>query len=202
MLHRESITSEVFLEEVNAWHEARTYPFGNGMLLLLKDITTRKIEAERSSRLDRLESLGLLARGFAHDFNNLLTVLLGNLALAEMRFGSQSEKMGEISTAKQATLQAQNLVQQLLTFCAQHCGEDVHARPIGIGAAKIADKAGVNRVGATQEHDRDQGCHRRERPSAELRLKDPRQFCFAVRRHRHSEVESRGRDYFRTVEHG
>ncbi|OAI57234.1 hypothetical protein AYO49_02540 [Verrucomicrobiaceae bacterium SCGC AG-212-N21] len=116
LLHRESITSEIFLEEVNAWHEARTYPFGNGMLLLLKDITTRKLEAERCSRLDRLESLGLLARGFAHDFNNLLTVLLGNLALAEMRFGGQPEKLGEISTAKQATLQAQNLVQQLLTF--------------------------------------------------------------------------------------
>lgn len=116
MLHRESITSEVFLEEVNAWHEARTYPFGNGMLLLFKDITTRKLEAERSSRMDRLESLGLLARGFAHDFNNLLTVLLGNLALAEMRFGTQPDKVGEITTAKQATLQAQNLVQQLLTF--------------------------------------------------------------------------------------
>lgn len=116
LLHGESITSEVFLEEANAWHEARTYPFGNGLLLLLKDITTRKMEAERSSRMDRLESLGLLARGFAHDFNNLLTVLLGNLALAEMRFGSQPDKVGEITTAKQATLQAQNLVQQLLTF--------------------------------------------------------------------------------------
>jgi PAS domain S-box-containing protein len=116
MLQRECITSEVFLEEVNAWHEARTYPFGNGMLVLLKDITTRKIEAERNSRLDRLESLGLLARGFAHDFNNLLTVLLGNLALAEMRVGGQTDKIGELTTAKQATLQAQNLVQQLLTF--------------------------------------------------------------------------------------
>lgn len=116
LLHRESITSEIFLEEANAWHEARTYPFGSGMLLLLKDITTRKMEAERTSRMDRLESLGLLARGFAHDFNNLLTVLLGNLALAEMRFGSQPDKVGEITTAKQATLQAQNLVQQLLTF--------------------------------------------------------------------------------------
>ncbi len=116
MLHRESLTTEIFLEEANAWHEARTYPFGNGMLLLLKDITTRKVEAERSSRMDRLESLGLLARGFAHDFNNLLTVLLGNLALAEMRFGNQTDKVAEITTAKQATLQAQNLVQQLLTF--------------------------------------------------------------------------------------
>ena len=116
MLHRESVTREVFLEENSAWHEARTYPFGAGLLLLLKDITTRKLEAERSSRMDRLESLGLLARGFAHDFNNLLTVLLGNLALAELRFGSQNDKLSEIATAKQATLQAQNLVQQLLTF--------------------------------------------------------------------------------------
>jgi len=116
MLHRETVTREIFLEASNTWFEARTYPFGTGLLLLLKDITSRKMEAERSSRLDRLESLGLLARGFAHDFNNLLTVLLGNLSLAEMRFPNQPDKTVEIQTAKQATLQAQSLVQQLLTF--------------------------------------------------------------------------------------
>lgn len=116
LLHREPMTREIYLEEAAAWHEARTYPFANGLLLLIKDITTRKLEAERNSRLDRLESLGLLARGFAHDFNNLLTVLLGNLALAEMRFPNAADKPPEIATAKTATLQAQNLVQQLLTF--------------------------------------------------------------------------------------
>lgn len=116
LLHREPVTREIYLEEAAAWHEARTYPFANGLLLLIKDITTRKLEAERNNRLDRLESLGLLARGFAHDFNNLLTVLLGNLALAEMRFTNAADKPPELTTAKQATLQAQNLVQQLLTF--------------------------------------------------------------------------------------
>ncbi len=116
LLHHETVTCEMFLEETHLWFEARTYPFSNGLIILLKDITTKKIEAERMSRLDRLESLGLLARGFAHDFNNLLTVLLGHLSLAEMRFGGQPEKIVEIMTAKQATLQAQSLVQQLLTF--------------------------------------------------------------------------------------
>jgi PAS domain S-box-containing protein len=113
---RMTATREIFLEENETWFEARTYPFGSGSLLLLKDITSRKLEADRNHRMDRLESLGLLARGFAHDFNNLLTVLLGNLSLAEMRFGLASEKNLELHTAKQATLQAQNLVQQLLTF--------------------------------------------------------------------------------------
>jgi len=115
MLHRETTNRELYFEEKQAWLEVRSYPFAEGLLLLIKDITSRREEAERRSRMDRLESLGLLARGFAHDFNNLLTVLLGNLSLAEMRQrGSNSSP--ELQTAKQATLQAQNLVQQLLTF--------------------------------------------------------------------------------------
>ncbi|MES2598095.1 MAG: response regulator [Verrucomicrobiota bacterium] len=115
MLHRESVTREIYLEEKQIWIELRGYPFAEGLLLLLQDITSKREEAERRNRLDRLESLGLLARGFAHEFNNLLTVLLGNLSLAEMRLRTVIQ-LPEIHTAKQATLQAQGLVQQLLTF--------------------------------------------------------------------------------------
>lgn len=115
MLHRESVSREIYLEEKQIWIELRGYPFAEGLLLLLQDITSKREEAERRSRLDRLESLGLLARGFAHEFNNLLTVLLGNLSLAEMRLRTVIQ-LPEIHTAKQATLQAQGLVQQLLTF--------------------------------------------------------------------------------------
>ncbi|HYF36870.1 MAG TPA: response regulator [Prosthecobacter sp.] len=115
MLHREAVSRELYFEEKQAWLELRSYPFAEGLLLLLQDITTRREEAERRNRLDRLESLGLLARGFAHEFNNLLTVLLGNLSLADMRLRSAIQ-LPELHTAKQATLQAQNLVQQLLTF--------------------------------------------------------------------------------------
>ncbi len=116
MLHREPVSRELYFEEKQAWLELRGYPFAEGLLLLVKDVTSRREEAERKSRMDRLESLGLLARGFAHDFNNLLTVLLGNLSLAEMRLRGNTERVPELQTAKQATLQAQNLVQQLLTF--------------------------------------------------------------------------------------
>ena len=115
MLHRETVNRELFLDEKQIWLEMRGYPFGEGLLLLVQDVTARREEAERRSRIDRLESLGLLARGFAHDFNNLLTVLLGNISLAEMRLRN-AITLPELHTAKQATLQAQNLVQQLLTF--------------------------------------------------------------------------------------
>lgn len=115
LLHRESVTREVYFEEKQLWLELRGHPFAEGLLVLMQDITTRREEADRRHRLDRLESLGLLARGFAHEFNNLLTVLLGNLSLAEMRLRSVIQ-LPELHTAKQATLQAQGLVQQLLTF--------------------------------------------------------------------------------------
>jgi two-component system cell cycle sensor histidine kinase/response regulator CckA len=115
ILHRQAVNCEMYYEEKQTWLEFRGYPFAEGLLLLVKDITERRCEEERKSRMDRLESLGLLARGFAHDFNNLLTVLLGNLSLAEMRLRG-SNALPELQTAKQATLQAQNLVQQLLTF--------------------------------------------------------------------------------------
>lgn len=115
MLHREVVNRELYLDEKQIWLEMRGYPFGEGLLLLVQDVTARREEAERRNRIDRLESLGLLARGFAHDFNNLLTVLLGNISLAEMRLRN-AITLPELHTAKQATLQAQNLVQQLLTF--------------------------------------------------------------------------------------
>lgn len=115
LLHRESVTRELYFEEKQVWLEIRGHPFAEGMLVLMQDITTRREEADRRSRMDRLESLGLLARGFAHEFNNLLTVLLGNISLAEMRLRS-AVQLPELHTAKQATLQAQGLVQQLLTF--------------------------------------------------------------------------------------
>jgi len=119
MLHRDAVCRDLHLEARQIWLELRAYPFGEGLLILMKDITARHEEAERLNRIDRLESLGLLARGFAHDFNNLLTILLGNLSLAEMRLRGNTERSPELATAKQATLQAQNLVQQLLTFA---CG--------------------------------------------------------------------------------
>jgi two-component system cell cycle sensor histidine kinase/response regulator CckA len=113
---KETISFDLHLEARALWLQLRGYPFAGGMLVLLTDITGKKTAEKQQSKLDKLESLGFLARGFAHDFNNLLTVLLGNLSLASMRVPDNAPYRTEIDSAKRATLQAQGLVQQLLVF--------------------------------------------------------------------------------------
>lgn len=107
---------EFHLEERDQWLELHAYPFPDGVLVFLTNITQRRKEQERASKLEKLENLGLLARGFAHDFNNLLTVLIGNLSIARTAEPGQSDYHDSLNAAKHATEQARNLVQQLLTF--------------------------------------------------------------------------------------
>ncbi len=86
----------------------------NGMWTIVRDITERKKMEEEIRKIERLESLGILAGGIAHDFNNLLTGILGNLSLAQMAEGEDFHSI--LEEAKQASIQAKNLTQQLLTF--------------------------------------------------------------------------------------
>lgn len=107
---------EFYDSERERWLDVSVYRSGEGVLALFRDISHRKrLEAE-SVRMQRLEGLGLLARGFAHDFNNLLTVLIGNLGLARERGVEDPDYKEEMRSAEQAAEQARNLVLQLLTF--------------------------------------------------------------------------------------
>lgn len=115
LLKRERRRFELRDDGAARWWEADIYPLQDGLLILLRDITAQKIAEEEAARLDRLESLGLLARGFAHDFNNLLTVITGNLALAS-RQNTAPEITPLLTAAAEAAQQAEGLVQNLLTF--------------------------------------------------------------------------------------
>jgi len=80
------------------------------------DITLRRrLEAEMT-RASKLEAVGILAGGIAHDFNNILTVVLGNMALAEMDTAAGDSIRQMLGNAKKATLRARDLTLQLLTF--------------------------------------------------------------------------------------
>jgi nitrogen-specific signal transduction histidine kinase len=99
---------EMRQEAEGRWHEVQLYPYGDGLLALFHDITAKRAAEEQQDKMEKLESLGLLARGFAHDFNNLLTVLLGNLSLAEADLPSGCVSRTALERATAASLQAQN----------------------------------------------------------------------------------------------
>jgi two-component system, cell cycle sensor histidine kinase and response regulator CckA len=82
----------------------------------LLDVTQRRRIERELSRVDKLESLGVLAGGIAHDFNNLLAAILGDLSLAR-RDAAHSTPLAEVlAEAEQAALRARDLTAQLLTF--------------------------------------------------------------------------------------
>jgi PAS domain S-box-containing protein len=85
------------------------------VLFIARDITERlRLESELQ-RMDKLESLGVLAGGIAHDFNNMMTGIIGNINLARIEddTGHSRELLEE---AEREVLQARGLTQQLLTF--------------------------------------------------------------------------------------
>ncbi len=88
-----------------------------GAVLVFRDITEKHKIEEDLLRIDKLESIGVLAGGIAHDFNNILSVILGNISLAKMYVKADDERLQKrFSDAELAILRAKDLTQQLLTF--------------------------------------------------------------------------------------
>ena len=86
------------------------------ILYFLEDVTEkRKVERELL-RVQKLESIGVLAGGVAHDFNNILTAILGNISLAKYCANSPEKMLGRLNQAEQACSRARVLTRQLLTF--------------------------------------------------------------------------------------
>ncbi|MEQ9618549.1 MAG: PAS domain S-box protein [Deltaproteobacteria bacterium] len=80
------------------------------------DITERKRMEEELLKVQKLESVGILAGGIAHDFNNLLTGIMGNISVARLRAEKGRPINEMLQEAEKATLRATNLTSQLLTF--------------------------------------------------------------------------------------
>ena len=87
-----------------------------GAVLVFRDITEKKKIEEQLAKVEKLETVGVLAGGIAHDFNNILQGILGNVSLA-MLYDTPGSKIHEnLLETEKAALRAKELTQQLLTF--------------------------------------------------------------------------------------
>ena len=87
-----------------------------GVVLVFRDETDKQQLEKERSKTHKLESVGLLAGGIAHDFNNILTATMGNIDLALHVLDKNHQIAPLLAEAKKASLRAQGLTQQLLTF--------------------------------------------------------------------------------------
>ncbi len=93
-------------------HEGNTI----GIVLVFRDITDKHYIEREITKIQKLETLTLLAGGIAHDFNNILTAIIGNISLAKIYAKDLPQANEKIANAEKAALQARDLTHQLLTF--------------------------------------------------------------------------------------
>ncbi len=90
-----------------------------GAVIVFDDITELLKIEEEISKIEKLQTIGVLAGGIAHDFNNLLGGIIGNLELLKIqikKLNLNHNIMERINKIENASSRAQDLAYQLLTF--------------------------------------------------------------------------------------
>ena len=87
-----------------------------GMVLVFRDITEKRRFEDELLKMQRLDSVGVLAGGIAHDFNNILAGIIGNISLAKALSNKEDKLYTCLIEAEKASLRAKDLTHQLLTF--------------------------------------------------------------------------------------
>ncbi len=86
-----------------------------GVALVFRDITQKRKIEDELQKVQKIESIGVLAGGIAHDFNNILTSIVGSISLALLKSDNEN-KDKYLRLAENAALRAKDLTHQLLTF--------------------------------------------------------------------------------------
>ena len=88
------------------WGDAGKY---YGRVWYFRDITERRRMQDERLKMDKLESLGVLAGGIAHDFNNILTGITGNLSIAKLQIDPSHKIIKRLELCEKAANKATNL---------------------------------------------------------------------------------------------
>lgn|GEM_PF-6330309 len=95
------------------------------VLVSAHDVTEARLAASRLAEVQRLESLGQLARGLAHDFNNLLQAILGHADLL-----AADSPDGRQRTSAQAIVRAAGRASALVGQLQAYAGQRPVAREL------------------------------------------------------------------------
>lgn len=106
----------LFWTEINI--TAATLGGIESVLVLVHDITDRKKSEESQLKIEKLESIGILAGGIAHDFNNLLGGIYGYLDMVEESLVNKDieEASENLNKTFKIFERTKALTRQLLTF--------------------------------------------------------------------------------------
>lgn len=87
------------------------------LFIIARDITEKNQMKKQLHKIQRMETLNLIAGGIAHDFNNILTALIGNITLSILNLkNSGNENLELLKEAERMSYKAKDLTSQLLTF--------------------------------------------------------------------------------------
>ncbi len=119
-------------ERAGRWYSASIEPVLDvqgrvqSVAVYAQDITERRQMKERLDRMEKMESLGMLAGGIAHDLNNVLGILVGYTEMLLGDLPEESPFREHIGNIMQSGERAAAVVQDLLTLARR----GVHARTV------------------------------------------------------------------------
>jgi PAS domain S-box-containing protein len=105
-----------FIVSINSHYFLDKNGLVEGIQGVCRDITEQKRLENEHLKIEKLESLGILAGGIAHDFNNILTAIIGNIKLLKITTDVSQDNICVLSEAEDACKRAKDLTGQLLTF--------------------------------------------------------------------------------------
>jgi PAS domain S-box-containing protein len=96
-----------------------------GCFVFAYDVTEQKRMQMALVQAQKMDAIGQLTGGLAHDFNNLLTVVIGNLAALQERYGDEAGIREFTEPALQSARRGVQLIRRLQTFSRQQPLEPV-----------------------------------------------------------------------------